>query len=179
MAGRLVTCRPGADSGSEQLASESRGLYRAATATFARLTREDVARSGPQPRTPRGGVGRIFGYFDTTMKEIAEADAEGLKDLLHAVAAERGSAPHGGPRTLRSQAEHPVRHPCGPVPNGRVRLAVPDGTAADVKVDAWSHRVRGLVCPCLRRDRRAHGGLRRLTDSMRALRATSPTPLDF
>jgi len=123
--------------------------YRAATATLRALTREDVARF----RTCSLGlleeeVGRIFGYFDTTMKQMREADAEGSQDLLHAVAAERDRRLTEALERFDPKAEASL---CAiravSVPTARVRLAVPDGTTADVKVDAWSHRVRGLVCP--------------------------------
>ena len=122
--------------------------YRAATATLRELTREDMARF----RTRSLGlleeeVGRIFGYFDTTMTQMREADAEGSQDLLHAVAAERDRRltealerfdPKAGASLCAIRAVS--------VPTARVRLTVPDGTTADVKVDAWSHCVRGLNC---------------------------------
>lgn len=92
-------------------------------------------------------VRRIFGYFDQTIESIREADPEASQDLLRAIQAERdrrltetlerfdpkAKATLCAIRVIRTPAVH-------------LRLHLPGGQSAEVTVDAWSHRVRGLRC---------------------------------
>jgi hypothetical protein len=92
-------------------------------------------------------VRRIFGYFDRTKDEAREADPEGSGELIRAIEGERS-------RRLAETLERfdPIARAslCSVravlVRVARMHLMFPSGAAADVTVDAWSHRVRGLTC---------------------------------
>ena len=92
-------------------------------------------------------VRRIFGYFDRTIEELRESDPDGSQELLRAVMAERDRRlteaverfdPKAGASLCSIRAVH--------VPTARVRLDFPDRSGTDARLDAWSGRLRGLVC---------------------------------
>jgi len=92
-------------------------------------------------------VRRIFAYFDNTLAGIREADPEGSQDLLRAVMAERDrrlaeAVERFDPKATASLCS--VRAVFAPT--ARVRLEFQGGAIADIHVDAWSRRIRGLVC---------------------------------
>jgi len=92
-------------------------------------------------------VRRVFAYFDNTLAGIREADPEGSQDLLRAVMAERDrrlaeAVERFDPKATASLCS--VRAVFSP--NARVRLEFQGGAIADINLDAWSRRLRGLVC---------------------------------
>ncbi len=122
--------------------------YRLATQAVRDQTRDEVDRF----RSKSLGfleeeVRRIFGYFDTTIEEIREADAAGSQDLIRAIMAERDrrlaeAVERFDPKATASLCS--VR--AVSVPTASVRLEFPRGAKADLKLDAWSRRIRGLAC---------------------------------
>src|SRR3989441_1299524 len=92
-------------------------------------------------------VRRIFAYFDNTLAGIREADPEGSQDLLRAVMAERDRRLAGAGGRVDPEAKASlcsVR--AGVSPSAPGRLEFQGGAIADIHVDAWSRRIRGLVC---------------------------------
>src|SRR2546428_778602 len=92
-------------------------------------------------------VRRVFAYFDNTLAGIREADPEGSQDLLRAVMAERDrrlaeAVERFDPKAMASLCS--VRAVFSP--SARVRLEFQGGATADINLDAWSRRLRGLVC---------------------------------
>src|SRR5712692_7894659 len=93
-------------------------------------------------------VRRVFAYFDNTLAGIREADPDGSQDLLRAVMTERDrrlaeAVERFDPKATASLCS--VRAVFAPT--ARIRLEFQGGTIADIHVDAWSRRIRGLVCP--------------------------------
>ena len=92
-------------------------------------------------------VRRIFGYFDRTADEVREADPDGSQDLLRAIMADRD-------RRLSEALERfdpsATANLCSVlalfVPVARVRLAFLNGSSTEVRVDALTGRIDGLVC---------------------------------
>jgi len=122
--------------------------YRLAAESLERITAEGADRF----RTRSLGlleeeVRRIFGYFDRTIEELRESDPDGSQELLRAVMAERDRRlteaverfdPKAGASLCSIRAIE--------VPTARLRLEFPDGSGTDARLDAWSGRLRGLVC---------------------------------
>ncbi len=122
--------------------------YRRATESLGTMTGGEVERF----RTRSLGlleeeVRRIFGYFDRTIEGLRESDPGGSQDLLRAVMAERDrrlteAVERFDPKARASLCS--IRAIL--VPTGRLRLEFPDGTGTEARLDAWSRRLRGLVC---------------------------------
>ncbi len=92
-------------------------------------------------------VRRVFVYFDNTLAGIREADPERSQDLLRAVMSERDrrlaeAVERFDPKATASLCSVRALF----VPIARIRLEFPKGATADVSLDAWSRRIRGLVC---------------------------------
>ncbi len=92
-------------------------------------------------------VRRIFGYFDRTIEELRDSDPDGSQELLRAVMAERDRRlteaverfdPKAGASLCSIRAIQ--------VPTAHLRLEFPDGSGTAARLDAWSGRLRGLVC---------------------------------
>jgi len=122
--------------------------YRLATEFLCTLTDGEVERF----RTRSLGlleeeVRRIFGYFDRTIEALRESDPGGSQELLRAVMAERDQRLTEAVERFDPKARASL---CSIrailVPTARLRLEFPDGTGMDAGVDAWSRRLRGLVC---------------------------------
>src|SRR2546425_3768869 len=95
-----------------------------------------------------GEVRRVFVYFDNTLAGVRQADPDGSQDLLRAVMAERDrrlaeAVERFDPKATASLCS--VRAVFAPT--ARIRLEFQGATIADIHVDAWSRRIRGLVCP--------------------------------
>ncbi len=92
-------------------------------------------------------VRRIFGYFDRTIEGLRESDPGGSQDLLRAVMAERDrrlteAVERFDPKASASLCS--IRAIL--VPTARLEIEFPDGTRTESRLDAWSGRLRGLVC---------------------------------
>ncbi len=92
-------------------------------------------------------VRRIFGYFDRTIEELRGSDPEGSQELLRAAMAERDRRlteaverfdPKAGASLCSIRALQ--------IPTADLRLEFPDGSRTDARLDAWSGRLRGLIC---------------------------------
>ena len=122
--------------------------YRVATESLRTTTGVEVERF----RTRSLGlleeeVRRIFGYFDRTIEGLRESDPGGSQDLLRAVMAERDrrlteAVERFDPKASASLCS--IRAIL--VPTARLEIEFPDGTRTESRLDAWSRRLRGLVC---------------------------------
>lgn len=122
--------------------------YRLATESLRTMTSVDIERF----RTRSLGlleeeVRRIFGYFDRTIDGLRESEPGGSQDLLRAVMAERDrrlteAVERFDPKASASLCS--IRAIL--VPTARLQLEFPDGTKTESRLDAWSGRLRGLVC---------------------------------
>ena len=122
--------------------------YRVATESLRTTTDVEVERF----RTRSLGlleeeVRRIFGYFDRTIEGLRESDPGGSQDLLRAVMAERDrrlteAVERFDPKASASLCS--IRAIL--VPTARLEIEFPDGTRTESRLDAWSRRLRGLVC---------------------------------
>ncbi len=127
---------------------ELESAYRLAVEALRARTQEDV--DGFRAKSLsllEEEVRRIFGYFDRTIEEIREADPQGAQDVVRAVMAERDrrlteALERFDPRAAAALCS--IRAVL--VPTIRMRLALPDGTTPEVRVDAGTRRVRGLRC---------------------------------
>src|SRR5438128_281007 len=122
--------------------------YRVATESLRTTTGVEVERF----RTRSLGlleeeVRRIFGYFDRTIEGLRESDPGGSQDLLRAVMAERDRRLTEAVERLDPKASASL---CSIrailVPTARLAIEFPDGTRIESTLDAWSRRLRGLVC---------------------------------
>lgn len=122
--------------------------YGLAAESLRSLTRADVDRFRTKSLAfLEEEVRRIFGYFDRTLDEIRETDPGGSQDLIRAIMTERD-------RRLTEALERfdpaATATLCAIravfVPTARIRLAFPDRSDTETRVDAWSRRVRGLRC---------------------------------
>lgn len=134
------------------LHADLEAAYRLATQAVRDETRHEVDRFRSRSLgLLEEEVRRIFGYFDTTIEGIREANPTGSQDLLRAIMAERDrrlaeAVERFDPKATASLCS--VRAVC--VPTARVWLEFPGGRTADVKLDAWSRRIRGLACEICR-----------------------------
>ncbi len=122
--------------------------YRVATESLRTTTGVEVERF----RTRSLGlleeeVRRIFGYFDRTIEGLRESDPGGSQDLLRAVMAERDrrlteAVERFDPKASASLCS--IRAIL--VPTARLAIEFPDGTRTESRLDAWSRRLRGMVC---------------------------------
>ena len=121
--------------------------YRLATESLRASTSEEVERFRTWSLGLLEEVRRIFGYFDRTIDELRESDPSGSTDLIRTVMAERDrrlteAVERFDPRASASLCS--IRAIL--VPTARVQLEFPDGTRIESRLDAWSRRLRGLVC---------------------------------
>src|SRR2546427_5455636 len=142
-ADRRLTPRP-----SPEIRPDLETAYRLATESLRLSTGVEVERF----RTRSLGlleeeVRRIFGYFDRTIDGLRESDPGGSQDLLRAVMAERDrrlteAVERFDPKASASLCS--IRAIL--VPTARLEIEFPDGPRTESRLDAWSRRLRGMVC---------------------------------
>jgi len=143
---------------SEALREETRKAVEGFRANSLRLLEEEVR--------------RIFRYFDHTIDAIRATGPDGSPDLIRAVQAERDrrlteTLERFDPKAKASLcAIRAIR-----TPTARVRLTWPDHNGAEVRLDAWSRHLDGLVCATCRGTR---GSWSPQPDGMRCARC-APT----